>query len=69
MQKHYIQAPPTSPSVTIRKGNALKIKRAKWHEVPEFYRKKRPEKLMNIAYEILLPLVGFIEFIRKGIKL
>lgn len=71
----YIQAPYIPKAITITKGKVPRVKRAKREEVPEFYRKKKfssPKrnlaKLNPYLSEILLPIVGLAEFIRKGIK-
>jgi hypothetical protein len=71
----YIQAPQPINPITIHKGKVPRVKRAKREEVPEFYRKKRFSslkrhlaKLSPYLSEILLPIVGLTELIRKGIK-
>ena len=67
----YIQAPYIHKAITIIKGKVPRVKRAKWHEVPEAYRKKRFshfEKLKPYLSEILLRIIGITEFIRKGFK-
>lgn len=68
MKQNYIQAPQISQAITTHKGKAPKVKHVKREEVPEFYRKKRPEKLIALASEILLYLIGLVEFIRKEMK-
>lgn len=64
----YIQAPHVIKINTIKNGKVPRVKRAKWHEVPEDYRKKRFEVNNKYLSEILLYLLGFVEFIRKGCK-
>ena len=69
MEVSYIKAPQSTQPITITKGKVKKVKRAKWEEVPIEYRKKRPEKLISLASEILLHIIGLLSFIRKGIGL
>ena len=64
----YIQAPLTTKPITITKGKVPRIKRAKWHEVPEAYRKKKIKINTHFVSDILLYVIGLIEFIRKGVK-
>lgn len=61
MKANYIYAPQIFKPIITTKGKVPRVKPAKWHEVPEFYRKKRPEKLIAFASEILLYFIGLIE--------
>ena len=65
----YIQAPYIPKAINITKGKVKRIKPAKPEEVPEAYRKKKLK--VNIPYvsDLLLYVMGLIEFIRKGFKL
>ena len=62
MQDNYIQAPHSMCPITIHKGKAPKTKKAKWHEVPPDYRKKRFIDMHKAAiwYEAMT------ELFRKG---
>ena len=60
-------ARPMNP-IVVTKGKVPRVKPAKWHEVPKDYRSKKIEKRRTIMSEILLFFMGFIEFIRKGVK-
>lgn len=58
---------PMNP-ISITSGKVPRVKPAKWHEVPKDYRSKKIEKRRAVMSEILLFFMGFIEFIRKGVK-
>ena len=65
MQNNYIKAPYTMCPITIHKGKAPKIKKAKWHEVPPDYRKKR--FIDNIdMYKVAIWYAAITELFRKG---
>jgi hypothetical protein len=58
----YIRAPTILQLPTITKGKVPKIKKVKWHEVPEFYRKKRLVDIIQpYVFETMLYVVGIAE--------
>lgn len=65
-QINYIQAPYTPVPITIHKGKKLKIKKAKWHEVPPDYRKKRFINIQVDMQEVAIWYAAITELFRKG---
>ena len=68
MQDNYIQAPYIPHPITIHKGKKLKIKRAKWREIPPDYRKKRFINIKPDMHEVAIWYAAFTELFRKGNK-
>ena len=66
MQNNYIQSPHIHHKTVIHKGKKLKIKKAKWHEVPPDYRKKRFINIKLNMHEVAIWYAAITELFRKG---